>query len=97
MTRINQHTKLLLSTETMSPIELSCDYTREWCKIAMFSSKGSDHALLGGSARLLGVRESAGCIADDDDGSGTQWDNFQVIGGGEGGRWIFVYSGARCR
>lgn len=65
----------------MSPIELSCDYIREWCKIAMFSSKGSDQALFGGSARRLGVQESAGCIADDD-GSGTQWDNFQVIGGG---------------
>lgn len=47
----------------------------------MFSSKGSDQALFGGSARHLGVQESAGCIADDD-GSGTQWDNFQVIEGG---------------
>lgn len=47
----------------------------------MFSSKGSDQALFGSSARRLGVQESAGCIADDD-GSGTQWGNFQVIGGG---------------
>lgn len=50
----------------------------------MFSLEGSDQALSGGGARLVGVQESAACIADDDDGSGTQWDNFQVIVGGWG-------------
>lgn len=53
----------------------------------MFILKGSDQALFGGSARLVGVQESAGCIADDD-GSGTQWDNFQVIEGGAG--FLFI-------
>lgn len=53
----------------------------------MFSLKGSDQALFGGSSRLLGVQESAGCIADDD-GSGTQWDNFRVIEGGAG--FVFI-------
>lgn len=53
----------------------------------MFSLKGSDQALFGGSSRLLGVQESAGCIADDD-GSGTQWDNFRVIEGGA--EFVFI-------
>lgn len=53
----------------------------------MFILKESDQALFGGSSRLLGVQESAGCIADDD-GSGTQWDNFQVIEGSAG--FLFI-------
>ncbi len=59
----------------------------------MFSPKETDQAFIGGSFSASRVSESSSCIADDA-GSATQWDNFQVI---EGGNEIFVYSGARCR
>ncbi len=80
----------------MSPIEPSCDYdslNSVIQRIAMFSPKETDQAFFRGSFSTSRVPESASCVADDV-GSATQWDNFQVI---EGGNEIFVYSGARCR
>lgn len=80
----------------MSPIEPSCDYDSVNSviqRMEMLGPKETDQAFFRGSCSASRVPETASCVADDVGGT-TQWDNFQVI---EGGNEIFVYAGARCR